>query len=281
MSNKKKNIGFKHGINKGNGFAWVQLHYTADPAKRSQEWKQRAKHGMSEKAWLTEMELSWESYAGEPVYGSEFNRELHIMDETFEPDPEYPQLLRGWDFGGNHSCVVAQYLNGTLYVLDEYANMGYNTRRIATQIQEDCALRWGENFTFTDIIDPSGMWEGKTSDGKACADIMRELGMELIPGEQDPSRRIDAVMRLLVTMQGGKPKLQLNSSCKMLIEGFLGGYAYPEKIGKNVKKAKPEKGEHSHIHDALQYVATKLDARSDAFLAEIDLTKLRGGRYDL
>ena len=154
----KKITGLTHYMNKNNGFCAIKLHYTADPAKRTDEWKRKARFGMDAKAWLTEMEMSWQTYAGEPVYGTEFARDVHILSEEFQPDPEYPQLLRGWDFGGNHSCIVAQYLRGTLYVIDEYANMGYNTRRIARQIQEDCNLKYGPNFRYLDVIDPSGMW---------------------------------------------------------------------------------------------------------------------------
>ena len=277
----KKLQGLDYSLNKNNGFMVVKLHYTADPAKRSEEWKRQAKFGMDQKAWLTEMEMSWQTYAGEPVFGTEFTRDLHILEDEFSPNPECPQILRGWDFGGNHSCIVAQYLRGTLYVIDEYANMGYNTRRIARQIQEDCNLKYGPNFRYVDIIDPSGMWEGKTSDGKACGDIMRELGMELVPGIQDVSRRIDSVMKLVVTLEHGRPKLVVNSQCKMLIEGFIGGYHYPEKETKTAKKTKPEKNEYSHIHDALQYVCTRLESVGDSYYAEINIEDLGGLNYDL
>lgn len=261
MENKKKPLqGYSAWTNPGNGFRCVRLHYTAHPGKRSDEWKRSAKRGMPDKQWATEMELAWETYAGEPVYGREFNQAVHMRTERFEPDTNYSVLYRGWDFGGNHSCVVTQYIDGTLYVIDEFPNMGFNTRRIAKDIQEECFRRYGNSFTYVDVIDPSGMWEGKTSTGQACADVMKELGMHLIPGVQEPTKRIDAVMRLLTGLRNGKPQLQLNPSCSMLAEGFKGGYQYPEKETQNQKKNRPLKNEFSHIHDSLQYVATKIDA---------------------
>jgi hypothetical protein len=273
--------GYKEWKNKNNGFTCIQLHYTADPNKRSKEWRKSAEFGMDAKAWATEMELSWETYAGEPVYGREFTQEMHVLNSRYEPDSYYPFLIRGWDFGGNHSCVVAQYMRGVLYVIDEYPNMGYNTRRIAREVAEDCNLKYGNEFNYVDVIDPSGMWEGKTSDGKACGDVMRELGMELCPGVQDVSRRIDSVMKLLVSLKEGKPCLRVNPSCNMLIKGFLGGYHYPEKETKNQKHNKPVKDEYSHIHDALQYVCTRVNDVGDAYYGEVSVDDLGGLKYDL
>jgi len=281
---KRKDIdipGFSWKKNPNNEFAAVKLHYTADPKKRSKEWKKKASFGMTQKAWDTEMELSWETYAGEPVYGKEFSPDAHVLQKRVEPDPRYPFLLRGWDFGGNHSCVVVQYLRGKVMVIDEFPNMGYNTRRIAREINEICHERYGEDFVFTEIIDPSGMWEGKTSDGKACGDVMRDLGLNLVPGIQDVTRRIDAVMTRVITLQDGKPQLQINPGCHMLIQGMKGGYHYPEKETKNQKTNRPEKNEYSHIIDALQYVCTRLDPGHDAARLEFDLSKLKGNKYDL
>jgi hypothetical protein len=255
---KKPIPGLRVWKNKGNGFTCVELHYTADPDKRSPEWKKKASYGMDSKAWNTEMELSWETYAGSPVFGKEFNRELHVFKERVEPNREQPTIIRGWDFGGNHSCAVVQYIAGRVIVLDEYANLGYNTRRIARDVVEDCNLRYGQGFRFVEVIDPSGLHEGKTSTGQACADVMRDMNLEIIPGEQDPTRRVDAVMQFLISMKSGKPCLQLNPGCHMLIDGFLGGYHYPEHETQNQKKNRPEKNEYSHIHDALQYACTRI-----------------------
>jgi len=250
--------GFKSYKNKNNGFAVFELHYTADPKKRSKEWKRQASSGMSKQQWDTEMELSWETYSGEAVYGKEFNRELHIMKKQMLPESDIP-IFRGWDFGGNQSCVMCQFIDGCLYVLDELPNAGHNTRQFAPQVMHFCNEHYGVEFHYIDVIDPSAMWEGKTAGGLACADIMRELGLTPVPGLQSPDKRIDAVMKLLVTMRNGHPCLQINPNCAMLISGFLGGYHYPEKLIKNRKMDRPEKNEFSHVADALQYVATRLD----------------------
>lgn len=269
--------------NPRNNFACVRLHYTADPAKRSEEWKKRAFFGMDAKAIQTEFEIGWETYAGEAVYGKEFNREIHVLPKRREPDPEYRTLIRGWDFAGNHSCVVIQYVRGQIFVVDEYANMGFNTRRIAKEVMEDCNLRYGSNFRYVEVCDPSGAWEGKTVEGRACFDVMRELGMDVHPGIQEPTRRIDSVMKYLVSMVKGKPALMLNPECKMLIDGFVGGYHYPEKETQSQKRNKPEKNEYSHIHDGLQYACTRvLDVGNpERYLGDININNFNSTPYDL
>lgn len=251
--------GYKIFRNPGNGFIAINCHYTADPEKRTDTWKKRMRSQMDAKEWATEMELSWETYAGEPVYGNEFNPDLHIAKEIIEPNPEYPILIRGWDFGGNHSCVLLQYYDGTVYVIKEWANVGYNTRKIAGAIQEECNLTYGNQYRYIEVIDPSARWEGRSSEGISCVDVMKDLGMEVVSGIQEPTKRIDAVMKKLITLNNGKPSLILSPrQCPMLERGFRGGYQYPEKATANQKKNRPLKNEFSHIHDALQYPLTKL-----------------------
>ena len=59
-------------------------------------------------------------------------------------------------------------------------------------------------------------------------------------------------------MINGEPSLLIDPSCTTLIDGFEGGYAYPQIGSSGVYKTEPAKNSYSHIHDALQYPATKL-----------------------
>ena len=62
-------------------------------------------------------------------------------------------------------------------------------------------------------------------------------------------------------MREGKPMLLLHPNCKMLRKGFNGKYGYRRLHTSQEKYVdKPDKNDFSHIHDALQYVATYLFA---------------------
>lgn len=81
--------------NPKNGFAVLKLHYSADPAKRTPEWKQAASKAMPLRGWKQEYEIAFDAPAGRPVF-EEFS-----AAEMVRPFPVLPgaRLLRGWDFG--------------------------------------------------------------------------------------------------------------------------------------------------------------------------------------
>ena len=54
----------------------------------------------------------------------------------------------------------------------------------------------------------------------------------------------------------GKPLLQLDPRCQMLIEAFTGGYHRKVVAGRTLDE--PEKNEYSHLMDCLAYLCAKL-----------------------
>jgi hypothetical protein len=254
----KTKQGLRLWKNSGNGFAVAELHYSADPSKSNPEWKTQQSQGLDPKRWAIEMELARESFAGHAVYSPPFDKSTHVLRQRREPDPDCPMLLRGWDFGGDHSILVCQFIDDTLYVIDEFPNMGFNTRIQGSKVLHKCSNLYGENWHWRDWIDPAGVAAGKESDGKACADVMRELGLkpEWDWKSQTISRRLDSVMQLLsTTNKHGTSRLQVNPQCHMIIRGLEGGYHYPENQPKNQKHTSPDKNEFSHIMNCLEYLA--------------------------
>src|SRR6267142_2769337 len=97
--------GVEQSTNPRNGLTVIKLHYTADPRKRSAEWKTEASRNMHPRAWRREYEIDWASPAGEPVV-PEYVEEKHC--KPFEWDRRL-RLLRGWDFGFvSPVCLFAQ-----------------------------------------------------------------------------------------------------------------------------------------------------------------------------
>jgi len=241
-----------------NGFIVIELDYVADPKKRNPIWIDEERRGMPVKQWAVEMERRWEVYAGRPVYEGAFAKHLHVLPNPLPPNPNFP-IFRGWDFGGNQSTAITQVIGRRLIVLDEIPNGGTNTRKFAPEVIAYCNMRFGTDYHYIDVVDPSAMWEGKTAEGKACTDVMREEGLYPVASPtNDPQKRTDAVTKLLMATDNGQACLVLNPHCTMLIEGFSGGYHFPDKPTQAKRMDRPVKNLYSHIHDALQYVACRM-----------------------
>lgn len=243
--------------NERNGFVVAELDFTAQPHKRDPQWIKKQRGSMPRKRWEIEMLRSWHTFAGKPVFEDVFFKELHVLQKPREANPDYP-IYRGWDFGGNQSCLMAQIIGTQVIVLDEMPNQGTNTRQFAPEVITHCNEAFGPQFIYFDIIDPSAMWEGKTATGYSCAQVMRELDLEPKPAPtNDPEQRIDAVTKFLMNSYKTERCLLINPHCNMLIKGFEGGYHYPEKPTQSKRMDRPVKNLYSHIMDCCEYLCCR------------------------
>lgn len=260
-SELKTKKGFDVQVN-GNGFVSVALHYCADPARdvsnpNGAAWYARERRKYDKRRWDTEMELSRATYGGHGVFADDFSTDMHIIKGKIEPREGLP-LLRGWDFAGNHSISICQWVDGSLYVIDELPNIGWHTRDVVPKVLEYCE-QYYPGFTFLELPDPSAFDRGRNDvDGESNIDRMVSLGIDrrkivkVGTNRQDP--RIDAVLKLLTTNVKGKPKFNISMNCQMTITGLKGAYQFKDKIMANQSRPQIIKNEYSHIIDALQYV---------------------------
>jgi len=63
-----------------NGVYIARIHYTADPNKRSEEWKEHEKKGTTTEGWEREYEINW-TVSAEPKYYPEFDYQRHVALE--------------------------------------------------------------------------------------------------------------------------------------------------------------------------------------------------------
>lgn len=244
--------------NPKNNFCVIEIHYTADPAKRSEEWKKRVKSALPLRDWLREYEINWETWEGLPVY-ADWNTETHGSTETMHPHLGLP-LLRGWDFGLTPAAVVCQYRGEELVVLKEFVAFNMGIERFSTHVLAQCAIDyplWNDlKRDWVDFIDPSG-FARKDTDEKSCADILASKKLRLIPGPIAFTKRKEAVEHFLTKRTKEGPCFRASlPDCPMLVRGFKGGYQYPEEAENfEANELRPEKNEFSHVHDALQMVA--------------------------
>ena len=116
--------GVKIRINPKNKFLVFELHYSADPRKRDEAYRESVRSSMPLANYLQEYELQWDTFVGTPVY-RDFDERTHVSKKSLEPEVGLP-LLRGWDFGLTPACIVAQLQGDQLVVLWEAQefNMG-------------------------------------------------------------------------------------------------------------------------------------------------------------
>src|SRR5262245_3282378 len=99
---RRPRLGVEQWVNPRNGFKVVQVHYTADPAKRSAKWKADLSKNYPPRAWKREYEIDWAAPEGEPVV-PEYHEATHVV--PFEWDRKL-RPLRFWDFGFDSPVVL-------------------------------------------------------------------------------------------------------------------------------------------------------------------------------
>lgn len=92
--------GVRAWSNAGNGFVVVEIHYTADPARRG-DWRYRASPkygGLKSWRWRKEQEIDWTARSGRLVFIN-FDMEAHVPNIAFEPPLHWPRWILldpGW-----------------------------------------------------------------------------------------------------------------------------------------------------------------------------------------
>jgi hypothetical protein len=252
--------------NPENKFVIVDLHYTANPAKRSRQWRESVRASLPLREFLMEYEKSWQTYEGKPVY-ADFNPKLHATPEPIEPEPGIPLLL-AWDFGLTPACVICQLVGSQLRVLEEILESDGSINKLAPRVWGHISVNypmWAHNASskILNFIDPAGNQRAQT-DANTCSNVLRTSGFRNIqPGPVDWETRRGAVENFLVGLSGGKPNLLISESgAPITYEGFNGGYRYPERaLEIEPERIRPLKNKFSHPHDALQYAASGARAK--------------------
>jgi hypothetical protein len=212
---------------------------------------------------------------GKLVY-SNFRREIHCAKEPLRWTGG--PLYLGWDHSGNTpACVVVQIpTSRSAQVLREYYSdkMGIVDfgRYVLHSINRDFP-GWEAGGHFGD---PAGAAAFSKKDGGFTSNhqlLLEECGVEIVSADNNFRARVEAVERQLRVIDG----LLLDPSCILTINGFLGGYYYPENqqvMGEYLPNVR--KNRYSHVHDALQYCLMSLfsapvrDDLEPAYLARED-----------
>lgn len=192
---------------------------------------------------------------GKLVYNN-FRRDVHQAKSNLVWSGQ--PLFRGWDDSGNiPACVVCMMPTPRrIHIIKEFYSDKMNIVDFAQHVVAVCNTEY-PNTTWQDWDDPAGWNEYSTKDGGFTSNaklICESTGIGLQPSEQNLTARINAVDSQLSLIDG----VLIDPRCVRLLNGFLGGYCYPEIGTTGAYRDKPEKNRFSHLHDALQYVMVRL-----------------------
>lgn len=232
----------------------LRIHYTADPDKRSPEWKAKNKAGMTHAAWEREYEINFDVFAGKAYY-PEFRYDYHVAKNPLQPIPGRP-ICRGWDYGLTPATVCVQpTAKGQLMLLyPELQSWDCGIKAHGRVVKSESSAFF-PGYSFTDYGDPAGNQRAQTDEKTANQILREEYEIKVLPGPVSFEKRDNAIRDVLTTTTpDGQPMLLIDPRCTFIIAAFTGGYRRKEVAGRYSED--PDKNEYSHIMDAFGYVAS-------------------------
>lgn len=196
---------------------------------------------------------------GKLVYNN-FRRSVHVADQPLVWSGG--ELIRGWDNTGNTpAAVVCQMPTaGHMQILKEFTTDREGIVDFTNRVVTECNLAF-PGATYVEYADPAGSakFSKRLGGFTSNAQLMRdECDVEVIASDQNFNARTQAVEKDLAKIDG----LLIDPQCVRFINGFMGGYCYPEIGTTGVYGEQPIKNKFSHIHDAYQYVSVKMHSAS-------------------
>ena len=227
-----------------------------------------ALRAIGQEAFDREYLCSFDSIQGKKIF-PEFHKASHVARESLYPTVP-TTILRGWDNTGLSPACVLTYLTNTgqWRVFKEFCFSDTGIMEAVESVVIWCNTMLPQGCRFQDYTDPAGSNRDtmKMSPKQYMIIKAREMGCEIRPvdGIQTWKVRRESIAGRLRQIRNGEPSFLIDRTCETLIEGFMGAYAYRELAQLPGQYAEEAVKNHvSHIHDALQYVATRLFLASD------------------
>lgn len=189
---------------------------------------------------------------GKPVWPM-FKYDVHVAKSVIEP-VSHSTVIIGYDTSGIHpAAVLFQMIQGHWAIVDEIYGEDMGLEAFVEQALMPLLLSKYIKCNYIVSCDPANAKDAFT--GLAPSTHLEQKGLQVfMPKTNDPKTRIRAVDQMLNRSVGG---LIVSPHCHLTIKAFQGGYRYKRlRLMGSVSAAydaKPEKNNHSHIADAIQY----------------------------
>lgn len=185
----------------------------------------------------------------------------HLHKRSLKWTPQLP-LDCGWDSGRRHPAFVVTQWDGKYWkILAEILGADIRVDKfVDTQVLPFLNTKFpGANCRH--YAGPEFMMGNDKSDSTSY-EILQSKGIQLKVKHSEYSLRKQIIESKINSIIDGEPCLQVDSSCRILNDGFLGGYHYPTKKESQaftLKMDLPYKdGFYDHLHEALQYIAVNM-----------------------
>ena len=194
---------------------------------------------------------------GRPYYEG-FKENVHVFDLQANTARE---LILSWDFGFHHPAVTFNQLDEMNWnILGELLGNECTIYQFCEQVKAVINTKF-PNMMVRSYGDPACMQHNDKSE-KTSWQICKDKGFDIVCRQSTYRLRKEIIDKKLSTLSNGKPHLKVDRSCKNIIDGFLGGYHYPERKPGSPVSANDEipvkDGFYEHLMNCNEYFAVNV-----------------------
>ncbi len=253
----------------------VKLGWFLHPLK-TKEWYDAEKLKRSERDMAQELDMNEIVASGKPFY-SGFRENLHVRELKYNPAAP---IYRAWDFGWHHpACSWNQCINNRWYILAELMGNSITIDRFGQEVKLASRELFPDGiFSDIDFGDPAGNQKNDKSE-RTSVEILAAMGINVVSKISTYRERKEIIEKKLLTLNpsDGLPELLIDSSCKIIRDGFLGGYHYPEYIdgrqfNSKVMEVPYRDSYYEHLMNTVEYFAVNMFTGAESRQSNAEIT---------
>lgn len=216
-----QSIGLNVRVNAKNKFCVVTLHHTADPKKRSEEWRAEAAAGMSPAKFSREYDIDYGALFGERVFPEiTMNRASIVVPQPYPTFPADQTYWGGFDYGLRNpsSFQVYTHYDGVLYCVWELYEPCKNIIEFASKMKA-CPYYGNIRAIGSDPHIADLRHFGKDGNGASIRDQFVEQGVtKLVLASNDEAAWLGQMRKHWA--DPNNPTFRIFDNCPMLLWEF-------------------------------------------------------------